>query len=279
VLPFGFVLQLLISSILRRVPVPWRRKIIGRPDNPTRVATLAHRILNRVSDENSRSYPCIGTLDGYHMYVDWRQFRSFIYDSWEPAVVSRVVSEISAGMTAIDVGAHIGYYTLLFAKYVGVTGRVISFEPLPANFAVLKKNVELNELKHVDLFASAIFSRCGDLTISIPDDSNSGDASVVHSASAKHLQVRSTTLDAVSSTLDLRPDFVKIDVEGCEFEVLAGAQETIRRHRPKMLIELHHFDGNLAGHPVPNQLADMGYDVDWIERSAWTSHVLASPRS
>jgi hypothetical protein len=46
-----------------------------------------------------------------------------------------------------------------------------------------------------------------------------------------------------------------------------------------MLIELHHFDGNLAGHPVPDQLAGLGYNVDWIERSDWTSHIFASPRS
>lgn len=221
----------------------------------------------------------MGTLDGYRMCVDWRQFRSFIYDSWEPQVVRRIVSTIRPGMTVVDVGAHVGYYTLVFAKYVGATGRVISFEPLPVNFALLKKNVELNELKHVELFASAVFSRSGDLTISIPDDSNSGEASVMHRVGAKQLEVQATTLDVVSSTLDFKPDFIKIDVEGSEFDVLSGAQEIIRRCRPQMLIELHHFDGNLAGHPVPGQLAGLGYDLEWIERSDWTSHVFASPRS
>jgi hypothetical protein len=96
---------------------------------------------------------------------------------------------------------------------------------------------------------------------------------------ARHLQVISTTLDVVSATLDIRPDFLKIDVEGSESDVLTGARETIRRCRPKMLIELHHFDGNLGGNPVPNLLAGLGYDVEWIERTDLTSHVLALPRS
>jgi FkbM family methyltransferase len=217
-------------------------------------------------------------LDGYRMYIHWAHFRGFIYDSWEPTVVARAATEIKAGMTVIDIGAHIGYYTLLFAKCVGKTGRVIAFEPLPASFEVLKKNVELNELTHVSLFTSAIFSHGGELTISIPDHANSGEASVVKAVGAQQVQVRSTTLDAVCSTLDIRPDFVKIDVEGCESEVLAGAGETIGRCRPMMLIELHHFDGNLSGHPVPNQLTGMGYNVDWIERSDLTSHIFASHR-
>jgi len=273
------VLDLLVSNILRQVPAPWRRRIIGRSDHPSFVATLAHRILNKISDGNSRSYACTGTLDGYQMYVDWSQFRGFVYDTWEPEVVRRIVSTVRPGMTVVDVGAHVGYYTLVFAKYVGATGRVISFEPLPENFALLKKNVELNQLKHVDLFASAIFSHSGNLTISIPDDSNSGGASVMPLPGGKHRRVQATTLDLVSSDLNLKPDFIKIDVEGCEFDVLNGSRETIRRCRPQMLIELHHFDGNLAGHPVPDQLAGLGYDVDWIERSDWTSHIFASPRS
>lgn len=106
-------------------------------------------------------------------------------------------------------------------------------EPLPTNFALPKKNVDLNELKQVDLFPSAIFSRCEELSISIPDDSNSGEASVMQAVGAKQLQVQASTLDVISADLDLKPDFIKIDVEGCEFDVLSGARETIRRWSPR----------------------------------------------
>jgi FkbM family methyltransferase len=274
---FRTVLERLISHVLRQVPVPWRRRIIGRFDRPSRLATLAHHLLNKSSDGNLREYPCVGTLAGYRMYVDWTQFRGFVYDTWEPVVVQRTLSEIKTGMTVLDVGAHIGYYTLLFAKCVGATGKVVSFEPLPANFAILTKNVELNRLAHVRVCDSAIFSTSGELTISIPETSNSGQASLTQSVGAASLQVHSTTLDEVTARLGLRPDFVKIDVEGSESDVLAGAQQTIRRYRPKMLIELHHFDGNPDRNPVPNILAALGYNMEWIERSALTSHVLALP--
>jgi FkbM family methyltransferase len=210
------------------------------------------------------------------MYIDWSQFRSLVYDSWEPEVVRKVISAIQPGMTVVDVGAHVGYYTLLFAKNVGSSGRVLSFEPLPANFAVLQKNVEINGLKYVELFTSALFSSSRELAINLPTNSNSGEASVTESSDPKRMQIRATTLDAITSELNVRPDFIKIDVEGCEWDVIAGAQETIKRSRPAMLIELHHFDGDVARHPVPNLLETMGYHVEWIERSFLTSHIFAS---
>jgi hypothetical protein len=70
-----------------------------------------------------------------------------------------------------------------------------------------------------------------------------------------------------------------MDVEGAEYDVLIGAERTIGRYRPKLLIELHHFDGNLAAHPVPDLLTRRGYRIQWIERSEMTSHILATPDS
>jgi FkbM family methyltransferase len=214
------------------------------------------------------------------MQIDWNQFRSFVYGTWEPDVVSAIVSTVKPGATVIDIGAHIGYYTLLFAKCVGPTGRVISFEPLPVNFALLQKNVQLNGLKQVQTIAQAVFSRNVELTITVPDKSpNSGDASVLSTQGTEHFRVPAITLDSFSSGLDLRPEFLKMDVEGAEYDVIVGAKETIARSRPKILVELHHFDGNLADHPVPGLLASWGYEIQWIDRSHMTRHILALPGS
>jgi len=68
-----------------------------------------------------------------------------------------------------------------------------------------------------------------------------------------------------------------MDVEGAEFEVLRGAKRVIAQFRPKLLIELHHFDGNLAAHPVPDLVSGWGYHIDWIERWQLTSYILATP--
>jgi FkbM family methyltransferase len=259
--------------------VTWRRAVIGRPESPSRLATFLHNLLNQKPPAEGVAFACKAPLDGYQMHIDWSQFRSFVYGTWEPKVVSSIVSTVQPGMTAVDIGAHIGYYTLLLAKRVGPTGRVFAFEPLPVNFALLQKNIELNRLQRVQTFPQAVFSRDVELTLTVPDDlPNSGNASLVGAEGTKRLRVPAVTLDSVSAGYGLRPDFLKIDVEGAELDVLLGAKETLARSRPKMLIELHHFDGNLEGHPVPGLLTSWRYDIQWIERWAWTSHILALPR-
>ncbi len=161
---------------------------------------------------------------------------------------------------------------------MGPAGRVIAFEPLPENFALLQKNVALNNLSHVLTRQQAVFSKNGEVKVTVPDElPNSGDASVYRQSGTRQLRVAATTLDDFCLTFRVRPDMLKLDVEGAEYDVLMGARDTIARDRPRMLIELHHFDGNLAGHPVPDLLSAWGYEIRWIERSLMTSHILALP--
>jgi FkbM family methyltransferase len=266
-----------IPRLLGWVPVSWRRAIIGRPDNPSRVATLVHNLLNRVAPAESKVFACQGALEGYRMSIDWNRFRSFVYGTWEPEVIQAVTATVKEGMTVVDIGAHIGYYSLLFAKCVGPAGRVFSFEPVPENFALLRKNIQLNELNQVQTFPQAIFSGKKEISIAVPDESpNSGDGSVVHNHGARQYLVPAITLDSFCVPSGVRPDILKMDVEGAEYDVLIGAQETISRCRPKLLIELHHFDGNVAAHPVPDLLAGWGYQIEWIDRWPLTSHILAT---
>jgi len=276
----AIVLENVIPRLLGWVPISWRRALIGRPDNPSRVATLAHDLLNRVPSGESQVYECQGALEGYRMSIDWNRFRSFVYGTWEPEVFRAVTATVKPGMTVIDIGAHIGYYTLLFAKCVGPNGRVVAFEPLPVNFELLKKNIQLNELTYIQTFPQAVFSRNEEIILTVPDDlPHSGDASVYHGRGTKQFRVPAIALDTFCDSAGLRPDILKMDVEGAEYDVLIGAERTIGRYRPKLLIELHHFDGNLAAHPVPDLLTSWGYRIQWIERSEMTSHILATPAS
>jgi FkbM family methyltransferase len=280
VLRLAIVLENVIPRLLGWVPTSWRRALIGRPDNPSRVATFAHNLLNCVPSAASQVYECQGALAGYRMSIDWNRFRSFVYGTWEPEVLRAVTDIVKPGMTVIDIGAHIGYYTLLFAKCVGPNGRVVAFEPLPVNFELLKRNIQLNELNYVQIFSQAVFSRNEELILSVPDDlPHSGDASVYKNSGTKQFRVPAIALDTFCESAGLRPDILKMDVEGAEYDVLMGAEKTIDRFQPKLLIELHHFDGNLAAHPVPDLLSRWGYRIQWIERSEMTSHILAIPAS
>jgi FkbM family methyltransferase len=226
----------------------------------------------------SQVFTCQGVLEGFRMSIDWSRFRSFVYGTWEPEVIKVVIDTVKPGMTIIDVGAHIGYYTLIFAKCVGPAGCVLSFEPLPGNFALLQKNVQLNKLQNVQLFNQAVFSRTEGITITVDDDQpNPGSGSMYNAKGVRQYQVDAISLDDFCKKSALRPDVLKMDVEGAEYDVLMGATETISRYRPKLLIELHHFDRNIAAHPVPALLTGWGYQIQWIERWQLTSYILATP--
>lgn len=272
------MLENIIPRVLACVPQSLRSAFIGPPDNPSRLATLAHNLLNRLAPSDSQVFACQGPLEGYRMCIDWTRYRSFIYGTWEPRVTEVVNDIVKKGMTVIDVGAHIGYYSLYFAKCVGPTGRVFSFEPVPKNFALLRKNILLNQVSWIQTFPDAVYSCTKDISFTVPEESaNSGEGSLAHDRGGRQILVHAVSLDSFCSSADIRPDLIKLDVEGAELEVVLGARSTIEQCRPELLIELHHFDGNVAAHPVPGLLTSYGYHLRWIEKWQWTSHILATP--
>src|ERR1035441_6724268 len=94
-------------------------------------------------------------IDGHKIFLSgrnapsWGFVDSVLHDQYEPETKALLGSLIRPGMTVFDIGAHVGHYTLLAARIVGPTGRVYAFEPEPENFALLKRNVELNGYKNV----------------------------------------------------------------------------------------------------------------------------------
>src|SRR5260370_18178712 len=110
------MLESVIPRLLGWVPTPLRRGVIGTPNNPSRVATIAHNLLNRIVPAESHVFACQGAPEGYRMCIDWNRHRSFLYGAWESKVTGAVTNTVKAGMTALDIGGHSGYYSLLFPK-------------------------------------------------------------------------------------------------------------------------------------------------------------------
>lgn len=150
-------------------------------------------------------------------------------------------------LVAYDIGAYQGEYTLFLARAVGPNGQVVAFEPNPRSYQRIVENVALNGLENVRTLNSAVGAHSGEATLTFRQSEyamGSLDkdlaAEMTARSDAQDARVRIEPLDGLIEQERLPgPDFLKIDVEGFEFDVLTGMSETLARHRPALLIEMH----------------------------------------
>jgi len=181
-----------------------------------------------------------------------------------------------AGRTVYDIGAFEGVFTLFFARAVGEKGKVVTFEPHPENCARVRENVRLNNFRNVDVRQIALGRTAGEAVL-VSRRSEFGTASlhekikteILKEKGAKTFHVTMDSLDHQIASHNLpKPDFVKIDVEGLEMDVLLGMVETIRNHTPELFIEIHdvYLDKKTAGaRQVVDFLTSCGYSLRHIE--------------
>ncbi len=135
---------------------------------------------------------------------------------------------IRPGMVVVDVGAHIGYYTRIFSRLVGDSGRVLSFEPSSENFPVLSKNLSAGKYRNVTLFNKAVGAENtkGTLFVSPGHSNHSLNAGFTESVGQEQVEI--VPLDLVLSQQGIsQMDFIKVDVEGSEIDVLHGMKSII----------------------------------------------------
>ncbi|HEV8421908.1 MAG TPA: FkbM family methyltransferase [Chthoniobacterales bacterium] len=155
-----------------------------------------------------------------------------IFRRYEPFETALLSAEIQPGMTILDIGANIGYYTLLFSKLTGANGRVVAFEPEPQNFALLKENLTRNHRTNVEALNVAAGDLAGESFLYLSEE-NRGDHQAYPTAENRQ-KVRMTTAridDCVRRPVDL----VKMDVQGFEAHALAGMEATIAAN-PRLTI-------------------------------------------
>lgn len=173
-------------------------------------------------------------LFGHELRVDVARAnpQRLLYLEGERFVAERslVRSLLRPGFRVADVGANIGYILLLFERAVGPGGSVACFEPEPENVTELRRNVEANGFANVEIFPVAVGALPG--TVSL----RSGLNGAVAEDGSGDLTVPMVRLD---DALPGPVDFVKIDVEGYEGHVLAGAQRLLAEHRPTLFVEIH----------------------------------------
>jgi len=181
---------------------------------------------------------------------------------------------IQPGQTILDVGANVGYYTLLAADRLGPNGVVYAFEPVNQNFHRLNDNLELNHFEHVIPVKYALGAEINrSVKIYLGQDEEWGMSSITeHSARSGHTEIIPVnTLDHFVSEYGLSQlDILKMDVEGYEPLVLQGGMQALRKYKPVLLIEL--FNEILARQQfscedVFSVLEHIGYAAFAIEKN------------
>lgn len=178
-------------------------------------------------------------------------------------------AQLSDGHTVFDLGCYSGLTAIAFSKSVGPTGRVVTLEPDPGNFAAAGDNIDLysriSGVRNIDLLPLAVSGTKGKLTFSSEGSMGSSAASIVGAFRGRVIEIDCTTLgDLVEQTGVTRVDFIKMDIEGSELDVIRNAGEFLSTYKPRMIIEPHIVDGQLDSDAVVACLNEYGYRCDTI---------------
>jgi len=182
--------------------------------------------------------PPFAEVDGHKMLWDSGGILSLlIHGIYEPLETELVKKEIKKGDVVLDIGANIGYYTLIFAKLVGEEGKVFAFEPDPTNFSLLKKNVELNGYKNVVLVQKAVSNKTGKIRLYLSKD-NRADHRIYNSGDGRQsIESEATRLDDYFKNYDGKIAFIKMDIQGAEGGALQGMFNLLKKNNVKIAME------------------------------------------
>ena len=200
---------------------------------------------------------------------------------YEEGLTQIILDNLKPGMTFLDIGAHIGYYTLMAAWLVGERGSVHSFEPTPETFKILesnagdKLNVCLNSiaLSHesgtiqLNDYGPQLMGRNSKFQVELNFNKNQNIEPIQH-------QVTATTVDQYVALNQLCPDFIKIDAEHSEYDIIRGMRCTLAKYRPSVSIEVG--DMGVPGVPPCRELVELmtaqGYQAYQFDNNRIVEH-------
>jgi FkbM family methyltransferase len=214
--------------------------------------------------------PLLLNLPEFKLYVrldDWVVgARIALRRTYEPHVARQARALLRPSMRVIDLGANIGYYTLLAAARVGPTGSVAAFEPAPTNAALLARSVAANGFSNVTLFPCAVASAKTTVNLLL-DDSN---GRLVGAGTPGARRVQAVVLDDLLGP-DYPVDLIKMDIEGAEGMALAGMRRIIAANRPTIICEFSPPALRVVSKITPEeylaQLRAPGYSIYVIDRA------------
>jgi FkbM family methyltransferase len=198
---------------------------------------------------------------------------AYVKGAVEVPVQETLSASLKTGAIFYDVGANVGFFSVLAGRIVGSAGTVYAFEPVPQNASRLENNARLNNLNNVEVIKIALSGRCGQSELLLAR--HSGGA-VLRGAGippdfTESIAVETYTMDVFIEKEQLRPpNLVKIDVEGAELDVLKGMSGVLRKYGPKIILEI---DDKVQSRCLDKLsacrkfLRDMGYKINILPNS------------
>ena len=188
-------------------------------------------------------------------YIENETIRERMYETHSLFIPDR-------GEVVYDIGANYGNYALIWAKLYHA--KVIAFEPLKSSFDKAKANLKLNQDTTIDLYDLGIGNDTGLFETAI-------DGSMISIHGTEHTFMNIIKLDNFISDIDApKPDLIKIDIEGMEYEALIGMMRTLAIYQPKVIIETH---TSKLMESCFNILKNVGYEMDYIRNKGFANKV------
>lgn len=197
------------------------------------LVTLYKRVYAFVASEGEVTVPIplglrlmVSTKDsGLGMYLRTQ-------NEFEPLQTSRFLKQVKKGDVVMDIGANIGYYTILASKKVGPSGKVYAFEPYSKNLTLLKKNIALNTCTNVVVVAEAVSDTSAKKPFEV-DRANPGESRLAaHKSKKSDMLVTTITLDSFLKREKIKKaDVIKMDIEGAEIQAILGAKNLLKNSK------------------------------------------------
>lgn len=214
------------------------------------------------------------------MYVDLRSSigrgifvtGEFDIKSFEPAL-----AVLKPGDVVLDIGANVGFFTMMALDRIGPSGRSYCFEIDKRPLRALSRTISTFNLSNIEIVEAAVFNQDG--MVAFAPSKDHGNSQIEHAQAGK-LAVKAVRLDTWVRERDLRRvDVIKIDIEGAERFALEGAAETLRRFMPVILCEASHLTERFdyRADDLAAMLQKMGYETRWLD-GVWSPTLYAEPR-
>jgi len=222
----------LMSSIFAKATRFFAGTGIGRPPL---VQKIYRFLYCHVIGKSAPLPPLLVNVQGHRMYVKATtisfapsRIRSGFHEKYETELFKGIVKK---GMVVVDIGANIGYYTLIAAGLVGENGKVFAFEPEPESYALLVRNIEANGYKNVVPVQKAVSNKVGTTRLFLSPDGNTSWHRIYDAHDGwNFIEIETVTLDEFFKDKEDRIDVIKMDVEGAEMAVLQGMSQILKRN-------------------------------------------------